>query len=92
MFSLGTRAALAMAAGISTVALSACGGSALSASSSCRDFMNGSPEAQHQVIDQLASQYRKPAYATPLGEPEIPYYCSANSSTTLGQFFQRAEG
>jgi len=71
--------------------LSACAGSGLSASSSCKDFMNASSVEQHEIVDQLASQYKKPDYATPLGEPEVPYYCSANPSTTLGDFFQKAE-
>jgi len=66
-------------------------GSGLSASSSCKDFMTASASEQHEVVDQLASQYRKAAYTTPLGEPEVPYYCSANPSVTLGQFFQKAE-
>jgi hypothetical protein len=43
-------------------------------------------------VDQLATQYRKPDFATPLGEPEVAYYCSTSPSTTLAQFFQRAEG
>jgi hypothetical protein len=72
--------------------LSACGGSSLSASSSCKDFMNASAVEQHEVVDQLASRYQKPDYSTPLGEPEVPYYCTANPSTTLGEFFTKAEG
>lgn len=53
--------------------------------------MSASASEQHEVVDKLASQYQKPAFATPLGEPEVPYYCSASPSTTLGQFFQKAE-
>ncbi len=71
--------------------LSGCGGSGLSASSSCKDFMAASVSEQHEVVDQLSSHYDKPAYATPLGEPEVPYYCSSSPSVTLGQFFQKAE-
>jgi hypothetical protein len=66
-------------------------GSGLSASSSCKDFMAASASEQHEVIDQLSSHYDKPAYATPLGEPEVPFYCSSSPSVTLGQFFQKAE-
>jgi hypothetical protein len=82
---------IAAAGAISMLALSGCGGSTLSASSSCQNFMSASASEQHEVVDQLSSQYRKAAYATPLGEPEVPYYCSANPSVTLGQFFQKAE-
>jgi hypothetical protein len=70
--------------------LTACGGSGLSASSTCSAFMAASPGAQQQVTDQLAAQYDKPDYATPLGAPEVPYYCASNPNTTLGQFFQKA--
>jgi hypothetical protein len=76
----------------SMLVLSACGGSSLSASSSCSDFMNASAVEQHELIDQLASRYQKPDYSTSLGEPEVPYYCSANPSTTLAEFFTKAEG
>jgi len=77
---------------IANGALSACGTSELTASSSCRDFMNAPASAQHEAIDKLAAQYKKPDFATPLGEPEVPYYCSANPGTTLGAFFAKAGG
>ncbi len=73
------------------LALSACGGSGLSASSTCQDFMNASQSDQQAIIDKLATQYNKPDYASPLGSPEVPYYCAANPSVTLGQFFQKAQ-
>lgn len=75
----------------STFVFAGCGGSSLSASSSCKDFMAASAMEQHEVVDQLSSHYDKPAYSTPLGEPEVPYYCSSSPSVTLGQFFQKAE-
>lgn len=84
-------ATVAIAGVISCLSLSACAGSGLSAASTCQDFMKASQTEQHEVTDQLASQYKKAEYATPLGEPEVPYYCSANPSVTLGQFFQKAE-
>ncbi len=82
----------AIAGAVVSLALSACGASALTASSTCQDFMNASGAEQHEVIDQLASHYDKPDFATPLGEPELPYYCTANPSVTLGGFFEKAEG
>ncbi|MFI4991564.1 MAG: hypothetical protein ACHQHO_11725 [Solirubrobacterales bacterium] len=84
--------AMAVAGVASALVLSACGGASLSASSSCHDFMNASATEQHEAVDQLAAQYQKPDFSTPLGEPEVPYYCSANPSTTLGDFFKKAEG
>src|SRR5580693_4557162 len=73
------RSVVAVCVG-SALALSACGGGTLSASSSCKDFMAASPTEQHEAIDSLAGDYRKPDYASPLGEPEVPYYCAANPS------------
>jgi hypothetical protein len=86
-----THAGIAAVAATAGLALSACGIGGLSASSSCRDFMNASATDQHEIVDQLASDYKKPDFATPLGEPEVPYYCTANPSITLGQLFQKAE-
>lgn len=77
---------------IASVAFAACGIGGLSASSSCKDFMSSSFTSQHELVDKLASDYRKPDFATPLGEPEVAYYCSANPTTTLADFFQKAEG
>lgn len=88
----GVRRIFAVAGVGSALAISACGGASLSASSSCQSFMAASPTEQHEVIDQLAGDYRKPDFASPLGEPEVPYYCAANPSTTLGEFFNKAEG
>ncbi len=71
-------------------ALGACNSSGLGASSTCNQFMSASPQQQQEVVDQLATQYNKPDYATPLGSPEVPYFCSANPDVTLGHFFQEA--
>jgi hypothetical protein len=84
--------AAAAASLTATLGLAACGGSTLSAASTCHDFMNADATTQHEAVDRLAAQYSKPDYATPLGEPEVPYFCSANPSVTLGSFFARAEG
>jgi len=69
---------------------SGCGDSGLTASSTCHQFMNASPQDQATVVNSLAAQYQKPDYATPLGQPEVPYYCAANPNVTLGQFFAKA--
>ena len=91
MISRSARISMVTAGVIASFGLTACSGGGLSASSSCHEFMKASASEQHEVVDQLASQYHKAAYTTPLGEPEVPYYCSANPSVTLGQFFQKAE-
>jgi hypothetical protein len=82
--------AIAGAAAFSVLAISGCG-SDLSASSTCQDFLNASPTAQQSVVEKLAAQYHKPDFATPLGEPDVPYYCAANPSATLGHFFSIAQ-
>jgi hypothetical protein len=76
--------------GITGLLISGCSGSGLSASSTCSQFMNASEQAQESVISQLAAKYEKPDYATPLGEPDVPYFCASNPNTTLGQFFSQA--
>jgi hypothetical protein len=91
MISRSTRISMAAAGAIASLGLTACGGGSLSASSNCQEFMKASASEQHEVVDQLASQYHKAAYTTPLGEPEVPFYCSSDPSVTLGQFFQKAE-
>jgi hypothetical protein len=70
-------------------AATGCGGG-LSASSTCRDFSEASGEEQHEVISSLSSEFETPDYTTPLGEPEVGYYCASNPETTLEEFFQRA--
>lgn len=92
MTSQARRITASITAAISALALGACGAGGLSASSTCQDFMNASASDQQQVVDSLAGQYNKPDYSTPLGSPEVPYYCSANPSVTLGEFFQKAQG
>ena len=83
------RGLLAGAAAIlMSLALAGCGG--LSASSTCTDYLNASSSAQLSLAQKLAGQYDKPDYATPLGEPEIAYYCASSPDTTLGQFFAQA--
>ncbi len=66
-----------------------CGGG-LSAGSSCKDFSEASFEEQHEVIGSLSSKSGTPAYTSPLGEPEVGYYCAGNPETTLEQFFEQA--
>jgi hypothetical protein len=84
------QATLLALAGGCTALVAGCGG--LSESTSCGDFMKASPQAQQQIVVSLAGKYQKPDYATPLGMPEVPYYCAAHPDTTLGQFFASAQG
>jgi hypothetical protein len=74
----------------STLALSSCG-AGLSASSTCSNYLSASPSDQLSIAEKMAGQYNKPDYATPLGEPDIAYYCASNPSVTLGQFFTNAQ-
>jgi hypothetical protein len=83
--------ALIGAASLTGLSFASCSGSSLSASSTCSQFMSASPQAQQTAVDQLAQQYNKPDYATPLGSPEVPYYCSSNPNVTLGEFFAHAQ-
>ncbi len=69
---------------------SSCDSGGLSASSTCKDFLSASASDQDQIVTKLAGQYNKPDYATPLGEPDVPYYCASNPNVTLGEFFAHA--
>jgi hypothetical protein len=81
---------VSFAAALCGLAVAGCG-SGLSSSSTCHDYLNASASDQQAIAEKLAGQYDKPDYATPLGEPEVAYYCAANPSTTLGQFFAKAQ-
>jgi hypothetical protein len=83
-------AGLLIAFAITGSLISACNGSALSASSTCSQFMAASAQDQETVVDQLATQYQKPDFATPLGQPDVPYFCASNPNVTLGHFFAQA--
>lgn len=63
----------------------------LSASSTCQDFAEASPEEQQSAISSLSSEFETPDYTTPLGEPAVGYYCASNPDTTLEEFFVRAQ-
>ncbi len=67
-----------------------CGGGGLSAGSTCKDFSEASAEEQHEAISSLSSKFGTPDYTTPLGEPEVGYYCASSPETTLEEFFQQA--
>jgi hypothetical protein len=67
-------------------------GSGLSESSTCQDFLAADASSQQSIVQQLAGKYHKPAYATPLGMPEVPYYCASHADMTLKQFFSIADG
>jgi len=69
-----------------------CGAASISESSTCRQFLAASPQDQQTLVSQLAGKYQKPDYATPLGQPEVPYYCASHPDMTLKQFFEVATG
>jgi len=68
-----------------SAAVTSCGG--LTQSSSYTTFLSSSPQAQMSVIDSLSGKYQTPDFATPLGEPEVAYYCASHPRSTLRQFF-----
>jgi hypothetical protein len=89
MQSVRARALAALAVGL-VGAVAGCG-SGLSESSSCSDYLGAPGDQQQSVVQQLAGKYRKPDYATPLGMPEVAYYCAGSPNTTLKQFFEAAQ-
>lgn len=81
---------MVLAMALTAAMIAGCGGGGLSASSTCKDFSEASPEEQHEVISSLSSKYDTPDYTTPLGEPEVGYYCASSPETTLEEFFEHA--
>ena len=71
-------------------ALASCGGSGLTENSTCQQFLAAPAQDQQSIVEQLAGKYQKPDYATPLGMPEVPYYCASHPNVTLKQFFSFA--
>lgn len=67
-----------------------CGGSGLTASSSCADFMGASAEVQTEAISKLSSEFNSPETATPLGAPNVSYVCAQEPEETLSEYFERA--
>jgi hypothetical protein len=72
------------------VPLAGCGGSGLSASSTCTDYLKADPNDQHKIVNELAGKYHKPDYTSPLGFPSVAYYCADEPKITLTQFFASA--
>lgn len=85
--SLRSGACLLVAGLAAACLLAACGG--LSASSTCRDYLNASASDQSAVLTQLAQQYNRPELVSPLGPPGVSYECVETPNKTLGQI---AEG
>lgn len=84
------RRLLPACAAFATLAFAGCGAAGLSESSTCKDFLAADPADQQSITQQLAGKFGKPDYATPLGMPEVPYYCASNPKTTLKEFFESA--
>ena len=83
------RRAFALCLTIAAPVLAACGGSGLSANSSCREFLNASPQDQDAAVSRLAGQLHAPEADTPLGRPNINAICSVEPNMTLGQAVSR---
>jgi hypothetical protein len=59
----------------------------LNGASTCDEFMHATPQEQQAVTVALAGELSKPAFATPLGIPAVPYYCATHPDVTLDEFF-----
>ena len=86
-----TAAVTALASAAFALSLAGCG-AGLSGSSTCKDYLGASSQDQQTIVEKLAAQYQKPDYATPLGFPEVAYWCASEPSATLDHFFQIASG
>jgi hypothetical protein len=88
--SLGTRWREVVCATLLATAVASCGDAGLSEGSTCKDFLAADVAEQQSITQQLAGKFDKPDYATPLGAPEVPYYCASHPDTTLQEFFESA--
>jgi hypothetical protein len=75
-------------AGFCVVLLAGCGNH-LTASSSCKDFNNASPQDQEAAVNKIAGQLHAGNAVTPLGRPNVSYICANSPSTTLGDAIRR---
>lgn len=83
------RPAVAAALISLTLLAGGCGGASLDAASSCKEFMNASPEEQNSAVSRVASEYGAGNAVTPLGRPNINYLCAKFPEWTLGEVVQR---
>lgn len=74
---------LASAGGI--IVLAGCGNSTLGSKSSCKDFLYASQEDQDRAVSRLAVDLRAPDAVTPLGRPNVNYFCADNPQKRLGE-------
>ena len=69
----------------SLVLTTACSsGASLSADSTCRDFMEASPEDQTAAVNVIATDLGAASATTPLGRPNVNYLCAQAPTRTLG--------
>lgn len=84
-----TRAVTVVVALATATTVTACAPFGLSGSSTCSDFLKASADAQYDVVSTLAADHHKLDYATPLGRPNIPYFCSQAPNMTLDALFDK---
>jgi hypothetical protein len=87
--SIGRAVPALVAIALALFGLASCGGSHLSGSSTCGDYMSAPQSERQSVVNELATQYDAPDYATPVGFPEVAYDCASDSDQTLDALFQR---
>jgi hypothetical protein len=75
-------------AGFCSILLAGCGNH-LTASSSCKDFNNASPQDQEAAVNKIAGQLQAGNAVTPLGRPNVSYLCANSPTMTLGEAIRR---
>lgn len=93
----GVLAVIAVIAVIAVVLLikglaAAAGGSGLSASSTCTQFLNADEQTQQQALVNIALSKGIGGFGSPLALPEIQYECSSLPTMTLGALIERDKG
>jgi hypothetical protein len=68
------------------------GGSGLTASSTCQQFLNDDEQTQQQALVDVAMSKGIGGFGSPLALPEIQYECSSTPTMTLGAIVERDKG
>lgn len=71
------------------VAVAGCGTEEMDANTSCREFLQASPEEQNAAIARVSDALGTKNGLTPLGRPNISYLCARDQDRTLGQAVRR---
>lgn len=57
----------------------------MNADTSCREFLQATPQDQNAAVARVADELGAKDALTPLGRPNIDYVCAGDQDRTLGE-------